>query len=165
MSKTISKTAKAQIAVEFFLYVSVFLLVFLIAFALLRAIQASDIPPQEARLAQQEGERIAEAIRLSARAGAGFQYNLTFPTSLLGRPYKVAVTKDNMGLVLTWETSGGEVNFFYAIPPYSYDWAGCRENDENTLYSNSNKCENILSLTNDGTTLTVKHVSTEGGTA
>lgn len=143
---------KGQIAIEFFLYAGVFLFILLAAFSMIQLLQTSEVPAQEAKLAQEQGESMAETLRLSVVAGQGFQHNLTFPKKLLGRPYEIAFDDAKEIMVLTWNTSVGVTDYIYTLPGYSYSFEGCL--DDNVLISD--ECSNVLEIQNDGTVLTVR---------
>lgn len=144
--------AKGQVAIEFFLYAGVFLFVLLAAFSIITLMQNSEIPLREAIVAREQGETIAEALRLSSIAGPGFSYDMSIPQKLLGRPYEVVFDLENSLFVLTWQSSGGEVNYLYALPGYAYDLQGCLA--DGVLQSDD--CGSVVHLYNDGEKLLVR---------
>ncbi len=149
---------KAQVAVEFFMYSGVFLFVLLAALAMIQVLQTSEIPAQESRLAKEQGQLIADSLSLSVVAGQGFSYNLILPKKMLGRPYEVAFNSSPPVMVLSWNTSIGEVNYLYSLPTYDYLFEDCLEDSTGT-YSGllrSDQCSNILDITNDGSKLVVR---------
>lgn len=137
---------------EFFLYAGVFLFVLLAVFSMATLLQTTEIPAREALAAREQGETMAEALRLAALAGEGFQYNLTFPKKLLGRPYTIDLDDDQRIFVLTWNSSVGQANYIYTLPGYRYRWEGCMA-DRQLI---STECRNVLELWNTGEELVVR---------
>lgn len=138
--------SKGQVAVEFFLYIGIFMFILITAFSVITLIQNSEIPLREALVAREQGEAIADTLRLSAVAGEGFEYSLTIPKNLLGRPYEVTFSPEKAFMILTWTSSAGEVNYIYSLPGYNYRFEGTCLSDR-ILISND-ECSPTIKIEN-----------------
>ncbi len=149
-------TRKAQVATEFFLYTSVFMLVAVAAFIVVGEMSRTEIPLNQNRVVKSTGDGFANVITMSVKAGEGFSYNYTFPKTVLGRPYRVYYVSEGDAdvLLIEWTGDYGEFTYAYTLPSYGYSVdSPCLSATES--YIQSNNCSNTLLLHNDGSMVTM----------
>lgn len=145
---------KGQAATEFFLYVTVFMFIVIAAFMIMSYVQSSDIPVQHNRLAKATGEEFANVLTLAVKGGPGFSYNYTFPRTIMGAPYRIYFEPNRSNnMIIDWPGPYGNFSYSYRIPAYDYVYEGCLANPDRLL--SSERCSNVISLSNDGSTLTI----------
>lgn len=160
--------SKGQVATEFFMYTTVFMFVVVAAFIVVNMVQSTEIPLKENTIAKETGEFFASSITLAVKGGKGFTYNYTFPTTILGKPYRLSFSDQTKTMILDWDGRYGKFSQSYALPSYDYEFpsAGSCIDGKGSLVtgdlfyefnSNSSGCSNILTLKNDGEKLTVIH--------
>jgi len=143
---------KAQSATEFFLYVTLFMFIAIVAFVMVNYTQSSELPAQKNRVAREIGNNLAEAISLAVRGGPGFTYVYYFPRTIYGYPYNITFKENSM--LLEWTNEYGEFNHYYSLPAYTYKYGGC----VNNKLLNSESCSpNILILNNTENGLTISN--------
>ena len=136
---------RGQVAIEFFLYIGIFIFILITAFSIITLIQNSEVPVREALVAREQGEAIADTLRLSVVAGEGFQYSMAIPKNLLGRPYEIVFNPGKAVMILTWASSAGQVSYIYSLPGYNYEFEGCLKNDKTLT---SNECSSTIKIEN-----------------
>ncbi len=157
---------RGQVATEFFIYASVFLIVLIVAFSVTAFIQAQEVQRREGILAQETGAGFADAANLAVRSGRGFHANMTFRVNLEGRPYTVEFQPQNGRLLFNWQGTYGPITIAYPLATYNYQFdepppasPGCIEGD-GVLASDKAiggvRCSNRLVFYNDGTTVYVE---------
>jgi len=109
---------KGQASTEFFLYLTVFMLVVISAFVLVSYLQNSEIPVQKNKLAVETGYNFQNVILLTVRAGPGFDYLYYFPKTIHGYPYSIKLFKDHM--IMDWTNEYGNFSYYFSVPPYTY---------------------------------------------
>ncbi|MBI5046634.1 hypothetical protein HZC07_02785 [Candidatus Micrarchaeota archaeon] len=150
------QTRRAQVAAEFVLYTSIFMIVTIIAFLVVNSQQNSEIPLQQNTVLKQTGQGFATAITLAIKGGEGFSYRYVFPQTIYARPYQINFTQGQTGeddLLIDWEGQYGNFSYVYPLPAYNYRITGNCISGRNLV---SNKCTNVLLLNNDGNTLTIE---------
>ena len=162
-----NNTLRGQVATEFFIYTAVFMFVVIAAFFVVNQVQSVDIPLRENTIARDTGEFFSNAISLAVRGGAGFTYNYTFPTTILGNPYTLSFSNDKKVMVLDWVGRYGTYSQSYNLPSYEYDFKiqnNCiRQVSQGvigTVYlfnSSDPACSGTLTLGNNGTSLKIFH--------
>ncbi|MBI5227081.1 hypothetical protein HY988_00700 [Candidatus Micrarchaeota archaeon] len=155
---------RAQVAAEFMLYISVFMVLVIAAFIVINNIQSSEIPLRQNTVAQGVGEGFSNAIALGVQGGRGFSYNYTFPKTILGYPYNITLPNKNYNLVLDWQGPYGTFSYSYKVPAYDYqvdNGNGCIAQELGQYIIQSNKCTNLLILNNDGEKLTISQLEGE----
>jgi len=143
---------KAQSATEFFLYITLFMFVALIAFLVVNYTQNSEMPVQKNKVAVEVGYNFADAVALAVRGGEGFIYTYYFPKTVYGYPYNMTFKQNS--LLMEWTNEYGSFNYHYSLPNYNYKYVPCPSEPSGTLQSD--KCSNVLILENDGSSLTIK---------
>ncbi|MEM3422182.1 MAG: hypothetical protein QXF35_00300 [Candidatus Bilamarchaeaceae archaeon] len=133
---------KGQSATEFFLYITLFMFIAIVAFVMVDYTQRSELPSQKNKVAVGVGYNIADAISLAVRAGPGFTYYYYFPKTIYGYPYNITFKTNAM--VMEWTNEYGSFNYYYSLPTYSYSYDGCIKNG----VLSSDKCSNLLILNN-----------------
>ncbi len=163
-SETRRGQMKGQVATEFFLYVAVFMFMVIAAFLIINQVQSSEIPQREATIARDTGELFASSVTLAVKNGNGFTYKYTFPRNVLGNPYTITFSPESQLMILDWEGNYGNFSQPYDIPRYDYNFpaGGCIDNSVSdaglpiyVLHSANPACSDVLTLSNDGTTLTI----------
>ena len=149
---------KGQVAAEFMLYISVFMVLVIAAFIVINDLQSSELPLRQNTVARAVGDGFANSIALGVEGGRGFSYNYSFPKTIFGAPYSINLPDKNYNIVLDWQGPYGNFSYSYKVPTYNYKVNsdnGCiKENGEqNTIRSDG--CENLLILNNDGQNLVI----------
>lgn len=146
---------KGQVSTEFFIYVTVFMFVVIAAFILVNYLQSTEIPAQQNKIVKFTGDEFANAVSLGVKGGTGFTYNYTFPKTIMGIPYRVNFEPaGSNAMIMEWPGPYGNFSFSYTIPAYNYAYGG----DSGCVVDRvlvSNECDNVITLSNDGTTLTI----------
>ena len=166
---------KAQVATEFFMYTAVFMFVVIAAFFVVNQVQSTEIPVRENTIAKETGEFFASSITLAVKGGTNFTYNYTFPTTVLGKPYTLSFSDKEDIMILEWDGRYGKYSQAYTLPNYDYVFpdkygnnldncievdttsTGTVPGDVYVFDSSKAGCKNVLTLHNDGSTLTVIH--------
>ena len=145
---------RAQVAVEFLVYVSVFMLVLVLSFFVINQSQKAEIPAKQNALAKETGQGFVDVLSLSIRAGAGFEYRYQFPKTLLNAPYSIdfnPLTPSGL-MFFDWGGEYADFNYSYRLPSYRYLFSGsCLSGG----VLRSNACNNVLVLRNDGENITL----------
>lgn len=145
---------KGQVAIEFFLYTGIFMLITIAGYFVVDFVQSGEIAREEYSHAKELGGGFMDAINLAAVAGDGFSYNFTFPKTSLGKPYIIQFDPKHSQLILTWEGNYGNFSYPYTIPAFDYQFEECIKKvklPSATVYElKSNECRNILNIRNDG---------------
>jgi hypothetical protein len=170
-----ARNLKGQVATEFFMYTAVFMFVVIAAFFVVNQVQSTEIPVRENTIAKETGEFFASSITLAVKGGTNFTYKYTFPTTVLGKPYTLRFSDTEDIMVLDWEGRYGRYSQSYSLPGYDYGFPDKYDNNQKDncirqdvssittsgdvyLFESSKPgCENVLTLHNDGGTLTVIH--------
>jgi len=146
---------KGQVSIEFFIYVTLFMFVVIGAFILINYLQSMEIPAQHSKIVKLTGDEFANAITLAVKGGSGFTYNYTFPKTILGVPYAIYFQPAGSNtMIMEWPGPYGNFSYSYTLPAYDYAYggdSGCILDRELT----SNDCSNRITLSNDGSTLTI----------
>lgn len=114
---------RAQSATEFFLYVTLFMFVAIVAFVMVNYTQSSELPAQKNKVAVEIGHNLANVVSLAVRGGPGFTYVYYFPKTIYGYPYNITFKRNSM--VLDWTNEYGAFNYYYSLPDYNYIYGGC----------------------------------------
>lgn len=134
---------KAQSAVEFFLYITLFMFVAIIAFVMVDYTERTELPVQKNKIAVGIGQNIADAISLAVRAGPGFTYYYYFPKTIYGYPFNI--TFKNNAMIMEWQNEYGSFNYYYPLPEYNYQFSDCK--GAGNQFS-SDKCSSNLLILN-----------------
>ena len=125
------------------------------AFILINYMQSTEIPSQHSKIVKLTGDEFANALTLAVKGGSGFTYNYTFPKTILGIPYVIHFQPAGSNtMIMEWPGPYGNFSYAYTLPAYNYAYAGdsgCILDRELT----SNECDNLITLSNDGTTVTI----------
>lgn len=84
---------KGQAAIEVLSYAAFFLLVFVSSVAVFLQLQEQELSRAENAFAQQVAYQAADYIETAFIAGPGFAMNVSFPDSILGRPYTITISR------------------------------------------------------------------------
>lgn len=152
-NETTDERLKGQVATEFFLYASVFILIVIAAFVSLSYIQTTEIPTREATLAKEVGEDFANAINLAVGAGKGFRYDYSFSKTIIGKKYIIIFDETNSRLAITWQGTYNNFTYAYPLASYDYEFDGCINDGDKKLVSD--ECKNKIRLFNDGEKLVI----------
>lgn len=148
---------KGQVAAEFLLYSSIFILVALIAFLVVNQLQSSELPYRQNLVAKETGESFANVILLTVKGGRGFSYLFNFPKTLFGSPYKITfVSDEKKAIILDWQGPYGAFSYSYPLPIYDYYLTGSCFNGQNVLVSDSCNVD-YITLNNNGVGLTINY--------
>ena len=151
------RSDKGQVATEFFLYVTVFMFIVIAAFVVVSYVQSAEVPMQQNRMAKITGEEFANVVTLAVKGGPGFTYNYTFPRTVMGTPYSIYFEPNwSSNIIMEWPGPYGNFSYSYRIPTYNYVYDGCVNNYRREL--SSDRCSNKISLSNDGSTLTISQL-------
>jgi len=152
---------KGQVAIEFFAYASVFMMVVVITAASIYSIQSSEGAYYENRFMGETGYKLASAYNLVIGAGEGFYYNITIPKTILGHPYNVSFIKDKNNMIVEWNGSKGSSVYSYVVGSVEkLKFGGCineETNDRGIIKSDVGNGE--IEFINDGENITI----TQGG--
>lgn len=151
---------KGQVAIEFFTYATVFLIVVIVAASALSYIQSAEIASREFALAKDMGESFANAANLAIKGGRGFNYTISYERTILGRSYDVCFLKGDKGsfVFITWAGTSGNVTYSYPISAVNYksgdrciqyDQSGCQDGYK------INSSKSTLTFYNDGENITL----------
>jgi hypothetical protein len=146
---------KGQVATEFMLYTSLFIVVAIAAFLVVADLQRSEIQAQENKVVKEVGDNFVNAITLSVKGGEGFSYTYNFQKTLFNIPYTVYfenTNSENASIVIEWAGSYGNFSYVYYVPAYTYQFGGTCFADSILI---SDQCGNILTLYNDGENLII----------
>jgi len=103
-----NQTAKAQAAPEFLLYISFFLLLFIILSALFYTQQADELSQKEGLIAREVASQYADSANFALRAGDTFTGKFHFPTDVLGMEYNLSFANGSSGYVyILWQSEDG----------------------------------------------------------
>ncbi|MDD5336854.1 MAG: hypothetical protein PHS02_00030 [Candidatus ainarchaeum sp.] len=80
---------KAQVALEFFLYSAVFLVIVLAAYFAISFVQSADIANKESSYVKWFGETFYSATTTAMAGQGGFRYTIKFDKDILGAPYDI----------------------------------------------------------------------------
>ena len=143
---------KGQVSTEFFVYITVFMFVVISAFILVNHLQSTEIPLQHNQMARLAGEEFSNAVTLAVKGGIGFTYNYTFPRAIMGTPYTIDFEPGGSNkIIMEWPGPYGNFSYSYNIPAYEYKYGGCTSGRKLV----SNRCDNVITLSNDGENLTI----------
>lgn len=153
---TMSKIFKGQIAVEFFIYASIFLLVILAAYFTVFFMQTSEISAKESLYLKWFGESFASNINAVMSSQKGFNYTMKFEPLILGKPYtiqfKPANATHNGFVFITW--SENNMSYIYPIGNMSIKNAGSCVAKIGDYYNITISVRN-LNFYNDGENITL----------
>jgi len=156
-----TRNSKGQVAIEFFVYSALFLLVVMVSYVLVNFIQDTEIPEKEGLLIRETGQSFVDAVSLAVGGGPGFTYNLSFSKTVLGGPYRITIYDSPPGsnlfnLLIESNLSSSEYSSIYSLPSYEYKFEGGWEALGGSAYAfNSNESKTVLTLENDGENLTL----------
>ncbi len=157
------RNLRAQVATEFMLYISVFMVIAIVAFLIVNDIQKAEIPLQQNNAVKEAGNEFVNIITLSVKGGEGFSYRYTFPKTMFGIPYRIDMNNlvtysQRPSITIEWAGSYGNFSYQYYVPAYKYMFGGCLGTGTNPVLQ-SDACENVLVLNNNGGYLTLTQVS------
>lgn len=118
--------SKGQVAVEFFVYVGFFLLMFVVITMVFVNQQASELNGKEMLFVKETAAGFADYVNFAVAAGDGYSGTFSFPTKILEGDYDVRFGKNGY-IYLNW-TKNYE-RFDYVYPTNSGDYkiaAGAR---------------------------------------
>lgn len=116
-SFAIARSRQGQAAIEFLAYLSIFLLLFVVAMIVFFSLQAREARDREFQLASEHGRHFATRIQTALSVGDGFQARYAMPEIASYPGARVYVPENDPGKVFfEWrDTSGLNVSY-----PYSY---------------------------------------------
>ena len=146
---------KGQVSIEFLIYVTIFMFVVIGAFILINYLQSTEIPAQHSKIVKLTGDEFANALTLAVKGGSGFTYNYSFPKTIMGIPYTIYFQPSGASaMIMEWPGPYGNFSYSYTLPAYNYAYGG----DSGCVLDGklvSNECRNMITLSNDGTTVTI----------
>jgi hypothetical protein len=101
-------------------YLAFFLLVFVVTISTFFFLQSQETARAENAYAQQIAYTFADSIQRAFMAGPGFSQSVAIPSTLLGKPYIIAVShasdpgSSQTGIVYVWWNSPGQSGSFSA---------------------------------------------------
>ncbi len=99
---------RGQAAPEFLLFISFFLLLFIILSALFYTQQADELSQKEGLIAREVVQQYADSANFALRAGDTFTGKFHFPTDVLGMAYNLSFANGSSGYVyLLWQSGDG----------------------------------------------------------
>ncbi len=108
-----NRKKKGQASVEFLVYASFFMVLFVVATAHFIDQYQQDVVKREGELAKEFGAGFADEINMMVAVGDSFEANFTFEKNLLGSPYDVTFSDDGF-VIVNW--SRGALESTYAYP-------------------------------------------------
>ncbi|MFA5077528.1 MAG: hypothetical protein WC488_03830 [Candidatus Micrarchaeia archaeon] len=143
---------KGQVALEFFLYSAVFLVVVLAAYFAVVFVQSADISNKESSYVKWFGESFSSATNTAMAGQAGFRYTMKFGKDILGKPYSIYFQPSTTGkggfVYITWSST----NATYAYPIGAMDVVGSDSACISERVSSTGS--RVLTITPDRGTLT-----------
>ena len=88
-----TKSERGQAAVEMLAYAAFFFAVFVTAVAIFLQVQTQELTRAENAYAQEVAYGFADSIQTAFVAGPGFSQQVSIPRDLLGKPYKIVLSK------------------------------------------------------------------------
>lgn len=161
---------KGQVATEFMVYIAVFMLLAIGAYAIINQVQLTEIPVKQNSVAKATGDGFANVISLAVQGGNGFTYRYYFPRTILGTSYVVKLNPlltpgtGTKYVVLEWPGPYGNFSYAYTVPSYNYaidestrgvDGNLCLTNQE----LNSERCGSLIELRNVEGIVTITQVA------
>lgn len=140
---------KAQVATEFFLYASVFLIIVIGVASTLQFTQSAEISTLEYTLARETGEKFADSLNMVKKGGDGFKHTMSFSKTILSKDYSITFSDDF--LVMEWDGTSGSASTLYPIINSQYQYTGCISNKQ----LKSSTGENKLTITNSKGVITI----------
>ncbi|MDO8339552.1 MAG: hypothetical protein Q7T16_02745 [Candidatus Burarchaeum sp.] len=135
-----SPRLKAQMALEFLLLVSFFLLVLVIAMGYFASLQQTEMTNREYLLGREVAARIADEVHLALVSGPGYEKTINLPPTVAGSPYELRITNSDQFATayveISWTRGGtdleyafplasrsvyGELNGLGVFPPFALD--------------------------------------------
>ncbi len=111
---------KAQVAIEFFVYASVFLLLVIGAIAISTLSQVSEVSQKESYYVKEVGRSFSNAFAISYLGGEGFIYEYRFNPVILDKGYKIKVNGVTGKLSINYQGSYSNYTYQYDIPKINY---------------------------------------------
>ncbi len=107
---------KGQVATEFFVYSSVFLIVVLSAYSVIFFVQNIEKSNMDLLYVKSFGENFAVHINTAMNAQEGFNYTMKFDKRILGKEYRVLFRPTESGKNAFTFISWSEKNISYVYP-------------------------------------------------
>ncbi|MBN2478539.1 hypothetical protein JXB01_04590 [Candidatus Micrarchaeota archaeon] len=124
---------KGQVAVEFFAYAGIFLIVLMITLSIIYFAQNAEYDNYRYNYVVEVGKGFASSYSLAVRGGNGFEYTHYFPKTILGYEYTVTFIKKEkqnfMQINIPGETEAGTFTYSYPLPFYPFEAQGCIEQE------------------------------------
>jgi hypothetical protein len=99
---------RAQAAPEFLLFISFFILLFIILSALFYRQQSDELTQKESLIARELVQQYADAANFALRTGDTFTGRFNFPSEILGRSYNLTFANGSSGYVYVfWQSEDG----------------------------------------------------------
>lgn len=153
--------SRGQVATEFFIYSSMFLIAVLIAYFAIFFVQSAEISNKESLYMKLFGERFASHINTAMSGQNGMNYSMSFDPSLMGKPYRVYFKPANSSLGtngFAFIANGNNLTYSYPIGNMQIlDGGGCiitHASSEGAYYE-INTSRRKLSFYNDGENITL----------
>ena len=107
---------RGQVATEFFIYSSIFLVIVLAAYFTIFFIQSAEVSNKESLYVKWFGERFASHMATAMSGEYNFNHTMTFDKSILAKPYQLYIKpargSRNGFVFITWSST----NATYAYP-------------------------------------------------
>ncbi len=111
---------KAQVAIEFFVYSSVFLLLVIGALAISTMSHVSEVSQKESYYVKEVGCSFSNAFAISYLGGEGFIYEYRFNPIILDKGYKIKVNGVTGKLSINYLGGYSDYTYQYDIPKITY---------------------------------------------
>lgn len=151
---------KAQVAVEFLIYSTIFLIIVMGAYFTISFMQTAEVSNKEALYVKWFGESFASYTNTAMNGQEGFNYTIKFNTKILNLPYEVnfkpAGSNKNGFVFITW--SKNNLTYSYPIGNSSLLNGTCVKNiipPSSENYYEINTSRGMLNFYNDGKSITL----------
>lgn len=150
-----SRSARGQVAVEFMLYLAVFMVVLIAGYVVVLYVQGTELPFKEGLVVKETGQTFISAVSLVKKGGAGFEYVVSLPVAMFGHNYELVVNDGSDSVVINALGSSQNITFSYPLPSrihyFSDDPQGtCVRQDGDFMYVQSEGCNGLIKISNVG---------------
>lgn len=152
---------KAQVAAEFFIYSSTFLIIVLSAYSVIFFIQNTEKMEKDSLYIRSFGENFAVYMNTAMLGQRGFNYTMNFEKKILGYPYKIQFKsadpgENNAFLLISWDKNN--LSYIYQIGNITLHSEGSCISQfitSSSIYYELNTSLGMLNFYNNGENLTL----------
>jgi uncharacterized protein (UPF0333 family) len=144
--------SKGQVAVEFFIYVGFFLLVFVVTTTVFINEQAYELKEKELLFVKETAAQFADYVNFAISAGDGYKGTFSFPTKIFEGDYDVKFGKNGY-IYINWTKENEGFDYVYATNSGDYEMAvgagSCVQTEGGTGRVNVDESIGEFTLIND----------------